>query len=471
MTFMNKEQYIFREAPVPKAVMTLAVPTLISQLINIVYNYADTWYVGRTGNAAMVAALSLCMPVFVILAAIANLFGVGGASAISRSLGRGESGKARHIFAFSFWGGVAVSFLYGVIIFFLRTPLIYLIGGDEKSFAHAYGYLLWTCVIGAVPTCGSILCGHLVRAKGEAARAGFGMSLGCVLNMALDPLFMFVILPRGNEALGAAIATCLSNIVSMAYFVIFLLSKKGDDVFSLRFADISFGEGIPGEVFMIGMPAALATTLAMLSNIVANALISSAGSEAVAGMGVAKKTNMIAFNTCMGITQGVLPLIGYTYGAKNYARMKETIKFTSAVTLSVGVVCTVLFRIFSAPAVRFFIDDADSVEYGRRFLNVIAFAAPLAAMTYMAGTVFQATGNRLYSFVLSIIRKGLLDIPLMFLFSHIFGIYGVTYATPLAEFVSVCISVVMFVKFARRIRAEKTEDGLDESGSTPQEAG
>ena len=133
--------------------------------------------------------------------------------------------------------------------------------------------------------------------------------------------------------------------------------------------------------------------------------------------------------------------------------------------------CTVLFRIFSAPAVRFFIDDADSVEYGRRFLNVIAFAAPLAAMTYMAGTVFQATGNRLYSFVLSIIRKGLLDIPLMFLFSHIFGIYGVTYATPLAEFVSVCISVVMFVKFARRIRAEKTEDGLDESGSTPQEAG
>ncbi|MBR4768909.1 MAG: MATE family efflux transporter, partial [Lachnospiraceae bacterium] len=174
----EKRTYIFEEAPIPKAVMTLAVPTVITQLINVVYNYADTWYVGRTGNAAAVAAMSVAMPIFVIMAALANLFGVGGASLISRLLGEGRPEKARHVFAFSFYGGIAAAVLYSIVVLITRPRLIYLIGGDARSYDYVYDYMFWTMILGSIPTLGNVLCGHLVRSIGASKEAGIGMGLG-----------------------------------------------------------------------------------------------------------------------------------------------------------------------------------------------------------------------------------------------------------------------------------------------------
>ena len=177
---------VFEEASIPKAVMTLAVPTIITQLINIIYNLADTWYVGRTGNPAMVAALSVSMPVFILMSALANLFGVGGASAVSRSLGMKNEKKARHVFAFCIYGGLCAALLFAAVIACTRSRLIPLIGADESSFGYVYDYMFWTMIIGSVSTVGNVLCGHLVRSIGAAKQAGFGMSMGGILNMILD---------------------------------------------------------------------------------------------------------------------------------------------------------------------------------------------------------------------------------------------------------------------------------------------
>jgi len=446
---MQDEKYLFEEAPVPRAVMSLAVPTVITQLINIVYNFADTWYVGRTGNEAMVAALAVCFPIFVVMAAVANLFGVGGASVISRSLGRGDRVVARRVFAFCLWGGFLASVIYGLLILIFRDSLIMLIGGDVNSFEYASEYMLVTCVFGAIPTVGNVLCGHLVRSKGNAREAGIGMSLGGILNIVLDPLFMFVILPAGQETLGAAIATMLSNCASLLYFVIFLLRRRSDDVFTMNPKDCRAPLSAVKDVFLVGLPASLQTLFAMVSNVFANALIVKYGTGAVSGMGVAKKINMIAFNTCMGLTQGVLPLIGYTFGSGNYSRMRKVIKFTGTVTFVFGALCTVLFRAFSTPLVRFFIDETDSVMYGTRFLDIIAFAAPLAALTYMFNVVFQATGRKAAAFILAVGRKGLVDVPLMILFESLIGVYGVTWATPAAEIISAVLAVALFVRFLK----------------------
>lgn len=446
---------IFESAPIPVAVMTLAVPTIITQLINIIYNFADTWYVGRTGSAAMVAALSVCMPVFVLLAAIANLFGIGGASVISRALGRKDLSYARKTFAFCFYAGIAASVAFGLLIALFRSRLIPVIGGDDASYQYIYDYMFWTMIIGAIPTVGNVLCGHLVRSVGAAKEAGFGMSMGGVLNIILDPLFMFVILPPGNEVTGAAIATCLSNTAALFYFLVYLYRHRNHPVLSLSVSDFTVGEQIPANVVSIGIPAALATSMAMLSNIAANALVSEYGSSAVAGMGVAKKINMLAFNTTMGLTQGVLPLLGYNFGARNFNRLKKSIAFTGVVGLVFNLACTLAFRTFAPVLVSFFIAEEASVSFGSSFLRVIALATPLASISYLTNTLFQATGRRLSSFFLSILRKGCMDIPLMFLFKSMFGMYGIVWATPTAETGSIIVATFLVLLLIRDIRQGK----------------
>ena len=456
---MNKQEQrreIFEKAPIYKAVFVMAIPTVITQLINIVYNFADAWYVGRTQNPAMMATLSVCLPVYIIITALANLFGIGGSSAISRALGRGETPRARKIFAFSLYGGLAAAILYGLVILLFRSRFIMSIGGDTDSYKYIYSYMFWTMVVGAIPTLGNVLCGHLVRSIGASKEAGIGMSLGVVVNIILDPLFMFVILPRGMEVTGAAIATCLSNTAALAYFAVLIYQHRDNPVFTISPRDITLEEDIPQEVFSIGFPAALQTALAMVSNIYANSLVAEYGSAAVAGMGIAKKINMIAFNTTMGLTQGILPLLAYNYGARNYTRMKKVIVFTAAVALIYTSCCTVLFRTCSRRLVSFFIDEELSVSFGTRFLNVIAFAAPLCALSYIANVTFQAAGLKRSSLILSIMRKGVVDIPAMYLFKQKWGLDGVTMATPFAEVVSVAVGSVLFARFWRDLEKEET---------------
>ena len=418
-----KRTWIFEEAPVARAVFTMAIPTIITQLINIVYNFADAWYVGRTGNASMMAALSVSFPVFIIIQALANLFGIGGASAISRALGRQEHARARKIFAFSLFGGLMAAILYGIVVFIARPVMIPLVGGSADSYQYVYSYMFWTMVVGAI----------------------------------LDPIFMFVLLPRGMEVTGAAIATCLSNTIALTYFIIYICRHRNNPVFTFSPKDFTVGEGIPGEVFSIGTAAALQTTLAMISNIFANKLVVEYGSAAVAGMGIAKKVNMIAFNTSLGLTQGVLPLIAYNYGARKFKRMRKVIRFTTTAALSYTTCCTIFFRVFTRQLITFFINDPASVEFGTKFLSVIAFAAPLCALSFMANTIFQAAGKRKASFTLSIMRKGVVDIPAMYAFKMLFGLNGVTLATPFAEITSVITAGILYMRFRKQLQNEEKE--------------
>ena len=452
---LRKETEIFENYSIPKAVAALALPTVITQIITIIYNFADTWYVGLTNNSAAIAALSVCMPIYVLMAAIANLFGIGASSVISRSLGARMPEKARRAFSFAFWGGIVVSILYSVIILLFRSELAYLIGGDADSFDFIQKYMFWTMIIGSLPTVLNSLFGHLIRSVGASKQASFGMSLGAVMNIILDPIFMFVLLPKGHEVEGAAIATMLSNCCATLYFFFYLKQVNDSPVFTLTPSYALEDCKVWAEVLSIGLPAALSTSLAMLSNIFANSLVSNYGSKAVAGMGIAKKINTLAFNITLGLTQGVLPLIGYNYAAKKYKRMKDIVLFTLGVALSFTCFCVLLFEFNREFLVQFFIKDQETIYEGQRFLSIIALGVPLCAITYTMNTVFQATGQRKKSFILSILRKGLLDIPLMFLFRGMFERLGVVMATPVAEGISAIIAFVLFIPMVKELLNEE----------------
>ena len=449
----DKRTYLFEEAPVPTAVLTLVVPTVISQIITIIYNFADTWFVGRTNNEAAVAAISVAMPLFIVMTGLSNLFGIGGSSMISRSLGAKKDDDARRAFSFALWGGIAAAILYSVLIYFFGKSLVYIIGGDKNSEKYIIEYLFWTIVVGGVPTMLSSLFGHLVRSVGKSKVSGFVMSLGAVLNIALDPLFMFVILPPGKEVVGAAIATMLSNTVSTLVFVIYIL-KSDENVFTLNPKSFSLKGKVPLEVLATGAPACLSTCLAMVSNIAANKLMSDYGTAAVAGLGIAKKSNTLAFNINMGLTQGVLPLIGYNFASKNYDRMKKTVAFTFGITITFSVLCTFVYRTFPEPIMRFFIDEPETVAEGTKLLPTLAIAVVFCAMTYLMNTIFQATGKKFYSLLTSMMRKGIFDIPLMFLFKKYLDETGIVIATPTAEILSIFVSAFLLFRFLKSLKKD-----------------
>lgn len=211
---------LFSDVPVRKAVLTLAVPTVISQLITVVCNMADTFFIGQLNDPLQVAAATLAMPCFMFLAAFAHLFGLGGSSLISLCLSSGEHEKARHTAAFCIWTGIAVAFLYGVAVLLLEPVLFPVLSAKTKTWDYLRQYVFWTIGIGAVPTVMNAEFAHLIRSEGYSRQAGFGVALGGVLNIALDPLFIFVF--RLN-IVGAAVATMLSNGIEMFFFIGFII--------------------------------------------------------------------------------------------------------------------------------------------------------------------------------------------------------------------------------------------------------
>lgn len=466
---MKKEKIdktvIFEKYPIPKAFIALCIPTVISQIIMIIYNYADTWYLGRIGEQATlaVASLGVIMPVFVIMAALANLFGVGGSSLIARFLGRKEVDNARKTFAFSLFGAILSSIIYSLVLLIFHKPIIYLVGGTDETYDLIFNYMIVTMIIGSIPTILNNVFGHLVRSVGASFHASIGMSLGGILNIILDPLFMFVFF-KGNEVVGAGLATMISNTIALGYFIVYILiHKKNIKVFTLNPKDAKVDYIIVKEVLFIGFPAFLGTSLAMVSNIFANVLINKPiNSAALAGLNVAKKANMLAFNMLMGITQGMLPFIAFNYASGNHERRKGGIKMMYGVAVGFALLMMMLFLIFTREIISFFIpNETDAIEYGVSFLHVIGFAAPLCAISYGTNTIFQAMGQKRFSFVLSILRKGVLDIPLMYIFKYLldFGLTGVVLATPVAEILSVGVAVTLLSilnkKTKNRIKMEE----------------
>lgn len=342
----NDKNILFTGVPVKNAVLTLAIPTVISQLITVVYNMADTFFIGQLNDPLQVAAATIAMPCFMFLTAFANLFGMGGSSLISRCLGLGDKEKARHTAAFCIWTGIVVSLVYGIAIMLLEPVLFPILGAKTETWEYLKKYVFWTIGIGAVPTVMNAEFAHLIRSEGYSKSAGFGVALGGVLNIALDPLFIFVL---HLNITGAAIATMLSNLIAMLYFVGFIIRIRKNTVITLNPSEYSLKQNIPLEVIMVGLPGFVMTMMSTISNIALNHIVADYSNTAIAGMGIAKKIDLLAYAIAQGMTQGTLPLIGYNFSSGNIKRMKESIKVAFLYSLIVAACGTVFLYFLAAP--------------------------------------------------------------------------------------------------------------------------
>lgn len=448
---MIAKKELFESTPVPEAIWKLALPAVLGQIILVLYNMADTFFVGLTGSDAMLSAVTICMPAFMFLSAVANLFGIGGASVIARAMGDGDTQKAGYASAFALWGCLGVTALYSLCAYIWADPFIDLLGGtDPQVHALAREYLFCTVTLGGLPTAVATLLSHLIRSEGRSLHASAGIALGGLLNMALDPLFMFVLLPAGREVLGAAVATSLSNVFALLYFVWVLIRKRKRSCLSFIPGKAMLSQAVPAGVLAAGLPACLMTLFENISFAVLDALMAVNGISFQAGLGVAKKVNMLAHCMVRGMAQGVLPLIGYTYASGDHQRMKKTVSLSMGISVGLAALCTIVCLLWSRPLIGLFIrHGSDSVRYGADFLRILCLGAPFSACAYTCISFFQATGKGMRSFFLAVFRKGVLDIPLMFLLRTVSPVYGMVWATPVTDGVCCVLSLVLFAVFLR----------------------
>lgn len=451
----NERAKLFSEMPVRRAILTLAIPTVISQLITVVYNMADTFFIGQLGDPRQVAAATVAMPCFMFLTAFANLFGLGGSSLISRCLGSGNRERAMRCASFCIWTGAAAALVYGLLVMLAEPVLLPILGASQETWTYCEQYIFWTIGVGAVPTVMNAELAHLIRAEGYSKPAGFGVAFGGILNILLDPLFIFGF---KMDIAGAAIATMLSNLIATGYFLLFLYRIRKSTVITPDPRKFTLREKIPVEVLTVGMPGFTMTMMSTVSNTVLNHIVAGYSSATIAGMGIAKKIDLLAYAIAQGMTQGVLPLIGYNYSSGNRPRMKQAIRTALLYSLLVACVGALLLWFLAVPITRGFISNEDTVRYGQSFLRIICLACPSTAINFMVITIFQATGKRLQPLLLSLLRKGSLDVVFVITLNRLVGVDGIAWATPLADWLALLISLALIVPYLKRLNADKAAD-------------
>ena len=456
----EKEKEIFENKGVFSAIMALALPSIFGQIILVIYNIADTFFVGLTNNNAMITAVTVCMPAFMFLSAISNLFGIGGASVISRALGKKDENRAKYASSFAVWGCLLTTLLYCLLVLIFKDPFIDLIGGRDVSVHNeSVKYLIVSVVICGIPTSMNTLFSHLLRSQGKSMQASIGIALGGILNVALDPLFMFVILESGNEAMGAAIATGISNVIALIYYIIVIAIKRKTLIISVRPTKNCFKDKIPSSVLSIGLPACLMTLCENISYAILDSLMAGVSLAAQTGVGVAKKVNMFAHSVVRGMSQGVLPLIGYNKASGNHKRMKNVVYVSGSISLGIAIIAMIVCLTLSSPLVSIFIHtEDDALRYGTLFLRILCVGAPFSAIAYTVISFFQAVGKAIKSLILALLRKGILDIPLMFLLNFLIpNGQGIVWATPISDIICSLVAITLFVVYARRHNECKSE--------------
>lgn len=438
---------VFAKLPVPAALRKMIIPAISSQLIVLIYNMADTFFVGQTNNPYMVAGTSLILPVFNITLCLAGLAGIGGGSLISRLLGQGKEEEARRVSAFSLYLGLTISALFAVGIAVFMEPVLGLLGAGENTFEYARQYALCVIVTGGVPTVLSNVLANLIRSIGRSKEASAGIILGGVLNIALDPLFMFVLLPEGHEVLGAGLATCLSNCTALVFFVVVLLRMGRDSVvtFSPR-VGLPRGESVLA-IFGVGVPSAITTFLFDLDYVILDKLMVSYDDLALAAVGIVLKVERFPLNVGIGICQGMLPLVAYNYSAGNKQRMEDIIRLARKLGLTIAGISIALYELFAVQFAHLFISDAQTVELASQFLRIRVLATPLMFLCFFTVYMFQAFGKGRISLFLGVTRWLVLNIPMLFLLNAVFGMFGIVWSQVTADTLAMLLSFYVYWKY------------------------
>ncbi len=438
---MNNE--IFETMPVPKAYIRLALPVMMSSVLMLVYNMADTYFIAATGNTDIVAAVSLCAPVFTFLIAIGDILGLGGSSFISRLLGSGRNTDAKRISVFCLCGSIVLGLAISLILLAGKPVILKLLGADVNTIGFAGEYYTWIA-LGASIIIFSLVPTNLLRTEGLAAKAMIGSMLGSVVNIILDPVFISVL---GMGAAGAAIATVIGNIFADIYYIYVIIRHSKCLSIDPRGFRISHTE--TKEVLRIGIPSSITNIMQSIGVILLNNFLLPYGNETIAAMGIVSKITMIVIMIMVSFSFGGQPLYGYLYGAENRNRFREVMHFAYRLVCGLGIAISCVLFISAPFLVGLFINDASFVELGASMLRTILPGMPFIGFTMVTTCIFQSTGKANGALALSAGRQGYIYAAVLFVLSALFGYRGVISAQPAADALSSLLAFFLLRKLLK----------------------
>lgn len=447
---------LFEKTSIPKAIAKLAIPTILSSLVMVFYNLADTYFVGMLNDPIENAAVTFVAPVLLAFNAVNNLFGVGCSSLMSRSLGARHYRVVKKTSAIGFYCTLFFAAVISLGCIFFSSPLISMLGADQSSYQSTFDYMKWTVMFGAIPAILNVVLAYMVRSEGASLHASIGTMSGCFLNIILDPIF---ILPWGlnMKAAGAGCATFLSNCVACLYFFILLKSKKDNTFISLNYHYFSFDKSILFSIFAVGVPASIQNLLNVTGMTILNNLASSYGTTAIAAMGITYKINMVPTQIALGLSQGVMPLISYCYASNNYHRMKNAILTSMKVCAAFALCASLLYYIKADFFIAMFMSNKEIIAYGSRFLRGYCLGIPFLTFDFLCVGVYQAIGNGKLSLFFAIARKIILEIPALLILNMLFPLYGLAYSQFTAEFILTIAAMTVMVKLFKQMSLHNTQ--------------
>lgn len=436
----NAENELMARMKVSKAVATMAIPSVISSLVTVVYNMADTFFVGQTGDPLQVAAVSLTNPIFILFMAFANMFGMGGSAVASMALGEQNQKRMKQVSAFITYASLAVGILFALVLVGFMQPILSIFGANEETYALARGYVFHISY-GAPFIIWSAAASFVVRSEGASKEAMIGSMIGTIANIVLDPV---LISGFHLGAAGAAVATTLGNILASLYYLWYFVKKSNN--FSIGIRNFTCRYGIFSGICSCGLPTAIFSILMSVSTIVLNQILVAYGNAPVAAIGIVFKANMFITFLQMGLANGVQPLLGYNFGSGDKKRFQDIAAYTKKCCIVIGILATLLFFVFRRQIIGLFIQDEEVIMYGVRMLIAYMLSGPVIGILFMNMNCMQSVGKAFWATILSVLRQGVLLIPLLFLLNALGGLTGVIYGQALTDYIAVILSVLMWRK-------------------------
>lgn len=438
------ENELFEHAPVPKAYFTMALPVVMGMVVNLVYNIVDTFFIARTQNAQLVAGVSLCAPIFTLMIALGDIFGLGGSSLISRLFGEKKDEEGKRASGFCFYAAILCGVLVTILLLLLKTPVLHLLGATDETIWYAGQYYQYLA-LGAPFIIVALTPSNLIRTEGLALQSMAATILGAVVNIILDPVFIFGL---NMGAGGAAIATVIGNAASVVLLVYFVRTKSRKLTVSPKNIKISGAAVV--SILAIGIPASVTNIMQSFGIALTNRFLAGYGTEKVAAMGIAMKVNMIVVLVMVGFAFGAQPLLGYNYGAGNKKRLKEFIRFDLMVEIGFAVICALVLALLAPQFVRLFMKDESIVQSGSLMLRCLLISSPMIAVVLVFTTLFQAEGKALSALILSISRQGVIFACCIVVLKMLLGYMGVICAQAVSDVITGVIALALYWKSMRK---------------------
>ena len=434
---------IFEEKSISKAVLKLGLPAMLGSLTTLIYNTADTYFVSLTKEPAMIAAVTLCVPVLLIIMSIACIFGMGGSSVIARMIGEGRKEDAAKCFNFCTYAMAIAGICVMIIGLLFINQIANIIGADEENFEYTCDYLRWI-LIGAPAIMLSNGLVHSFRSIGLIKEATIGLAIGNGVNIVFDWI-LIVLLKMGTK--GAAIATSFGFVCAAVYYVICLMiqERKKNECVKMSLRYFSCEKEMAGNVIKIGIPGALITVMLSAANIVLNNFIGIYGSDAVASYGIAYKIDMFPIMLSVGLSQGTAPLVGYCYGQKSEKRLACSMRAATIYGVVLGSIFTIALFFLNRILAGIFLDNEELITQTAWFLRLLCFHAPLLGIINMVTAYFQALGKALNSLIITLLRNVVLFIPGVAMLNYFFKLNGVILTQLIVEIILTTICLIMYM--------------------------